>query len=93
MHKTPAILYAIMTTQEAANLWGYSRNTLSLACKEGRLPGRQSKSIWLITVADMVKYAQGRLPAEYPAEMEPALRQALREMALDRDRPAVTEPG
>jgi hypothetical protein len=71
-------LTAVITAQEAATLWGLSRNTVSDACRRGALRGRKSGRIWLVTIIDMLVYQNGRYrPEMIPAEMKPALEQAV----------------
>ena len=56
MHKNDDLdcLLAVITAQEAAQLWGLSRNAVSDACRRGALRARKSGRIWLVTVADML---------------------------------------
>ncbi len=81
MHKSEAghdCLTAVLTAQEAATLWGLSRNAVSDACRRGALRGRKSGKTWLVTVADMLEYQNGRYwPSLIPEEIKPALEQAV----------------
>jgi hypothetical protein len=71
-------LLAVITAQEAAQLWGLSRNAVSDACRRGALRARQSGQTWLVTVADMVQYQRGRYwPDAVPAELKPAFDRAI----------------
>ena len=71
-------LFAVLTAGEAATLWGLSRNAVSDACRRGALRGRQSGNTWMVTLADMLIYQRGRYwPDNMPAEMQPALEQAI----------------
>ena len=71
-------LTAVLTAQEAAALWGLSRNAISDACRRGALRGRRSGKTWLVTVRDMLVYQKGRYwPDLIPAEVKPALKEAL----------------
>jgi hypothetical protein len=71
-------LTAVMTAQEAAALWGLSRNAVSDACRRGALRGRKSGRTWLVTVMDMLVYQNGRYwPEMIPAEMKPVFEQAV----------------
>jgi hypothetical protein len=80
MHSNDAkhdCLTAVLTAQEAATLWGLSRNAVSDACRRGALRGRKSGQTWLVTVADMLAYQKGRYwPALIPEEIKPVLEQA-----------------
>lgn len=77
-------LTAVLTAQEAATLWGLSRNAVSDACRRGALRSRKSGQTWLITVADMLAYQKGRYwPARIPEALKPALEQALASMEKD----------
>lgn len=63
-------------------LWGLSRNAISEACRRGALPARRSGQTWLVTVADMLAYQDGRYwPHKWPAELRPALAAALAMLA------------
>jgi hypothetical protein len=80
MHKNDDCdaLMMVLTAQEAARLWGLSRNAVSDACRRGALRGRQSAQTWLVTVADMVRYQHGRYwPDLVPPELKPAFDRAL----------------
>lgn len=84
MHKNEVwhdCLTAVVTAQEAATLWGLSRNAVSDACRRGALRGRKSGKTWLVTVLDMLVYQKGRYwPDNVPAELKPALDQAVASM-------------
>ena len=88
MHKnedTHDCLTAVLTVQEAATLWGLSRNALSDACRRGALRGRKSGKVWLITLVDMLAYQKGRYwPDSIPDALKPALVAAL--AALEQQR-------
>ena len=74
-------LTAVITAQEAAKLWGLTRNAVSAACRRGALRGRQSGQTWLVTVADMLHYQRGRYwPDAIPKALQPALARALAQM-------------
>ena len=80
MHKNDDFdcLTAIMTAQEAAQIWGLSRNAVSDACRRGALRGRKSGKTWLVTVGDMLVYQRGRYwPDMIPVELKPAFDQAI----------------
>jgi hypothetical protein len=80
MHKNDdfACLTAVMTAQEAAQIWGLSRNAVSDACRRGALRGRKSGKTWLVTVRDMLVYQRGRYwPDMIPVELKPAFDQAI----------------
>jgi hypothetical protein len=80
MHKNDDFdcLTAVMTAQEAAQIWGLSRNAVSDACRRGALRGRKSGKTWLVTVVDMLVYQRGRYwPDMIPAELKPAFEQAI----------------
>jgi len=63
-------LNAVMTAQEAAQLWGLTRNAISDACRRGALRGRKSGQTWLVTVEDMLHYQHGRYwPDRVPEEL------------------------
>lgn len=87
MHSNEAeddCLTAVLTAQEAATLWGLSRNAVSDACRRGALRGRKSGQTWLVTVADMLVYQKGRYwPARIPEALQPALEQAVASMKKD----------
>ena len=71
-------LTAVMTAQEAAALWGLSRNAVSDACRRGALRGRKSGKVWLVTVIDILDYQDGHYrPELIPAAMKPALERAV----------------
>ena len=71
-------LTAVITAQEAAKLWGLSRNAVSSACQRGALRGRKSGQTWLVTVADMLNYQNGRFwPDRIPTDLQPAFESAL----------------
>jgi hypothetical protein len=78
-------LMAVMTAQEAAQIWRLSRNAVSDACRRGALRGRQSGQTWLITVADMLHYQRGRYwPDMIPDELRPAFNRAIANMKAGR---------
>jgi hypothetical protein len=87
MHNNEAehdCLTAVLTAQEAATLWGLSRNAVSDACRRGAIRSRKSGQTWLITVADMLVYQKGRYwPARIPEALKPALEKALGSMKQD----------
>jgi hypothetical protein len=71
-------LTAVLTAQEAATLWGLSRNAVSDACRRGALRGRKSGQTWLVTIADMLAYQRGRYwPSRIPEALKPAFEQAI----------------
>ena len=77
-------LTAVLTAQEAATLWGLSRNAVSDACRRGALRGRKSGQTWLVTVADMLAYQEGRYwPDLIPEAIQPAFEQAIASMKKD----------
>jgi hypothetical protein len=77
-------LTAVLTAQEAATLWGLSRNAISDACRRGALRGRKSGQTWLVTIADMLAYQRGRYwPSRIPEALKPALEQAVALMKED----------
>ena len=84
MHSNEAehdCLTAVLTAQEAATLWGLSRNAVSDACRRGALRGRKSGKTWLVTVSDMLDYQNGRYwPDLIPEEIKPAVEQAVASM-------------
>ncbi|MCI0562749.1 MAG: helix-turn-helix domain-containing protein [Nitrososphaera sp.] len=74
-------LTAVITVQEAATIWGLSRNAVSDACRRGALRGRKSGKTWLVTVEDMLVYQKGRYwPHKIPVEIKPALDRAVASM-------------
>ena len=80
MHKNADFdcLTAVITAQEAAQLWGLTRNAVSDACRRGALRARKSGQTWLLTVADMLTYKQGRYwPDAIPEELQPAFDRAI----------------
>jgi hypothetical protein len=80
MHKNEDFdcLTAVVTAQEAARLWGLSRNAVSDACRRGALRSRRSGQTWLLTIVDMLRYQRGRyLPDAIPEELRPAFNHAL----------------
>jgi hypothetical protein len=86
MHKNDGLdcLLAVITAQEAAQMWGLSRNAISDACRRGAIRGRRSGQTWLVTVADMLRYQHGRYwPDRVPEELWPALERALGRMQED----------
>ena len=71
-------LYTIITAQEAAKLWGLSRNAVSQACRSGALRARQSGRTWLVTIGDMLTYQRGRYyPDNIPTELQAAFDRAI----------------
>lgn len=86
MHKNndSDCLFAVITAQEAAQLWGLSRNAVSDACRRGALRSRRSGKTWLVTIEEMLRYQQGRYwPDNFPVELQPALKNALAQMKRD----------
>lgn len=84
MHKSDDFdcLTAVITAQEAAEIWGLSRNAVSDACRRGALRARKSGQTWLVTVADMLCYQRGRYwPDAIPAALKPAFDQAIAQMS------------
>ena len=84
MHKNDTFdpLFAVMTAQEAASLWGLSRNAVSDACRRGALRSRRSGNTWLVTLEDMLRYQRGRYwPDNFPTDFQPALQHALARIA------------
>lgn len=80
MHKLDSIdcLTTVITAQEAAQIWGLSRNAVSDACRRGALRGRKSGQTWLVTVVDMLMYQRGRYwPDAIPTELKPAFEQGV----------------
>lgn len=81
MHKEEdfhSCLMKVLTAQEAAVIWGLSRNTISDACRRGALRGRKSEKTWLVTIQDMLIYQKGRYwPDLIPDELLPAFKQAI----------------
>ena len=80
MHRSPDLnpLFSVITAQEAAQLWGLSRNAVSDACRRGALPARQSGRTWLVSLFDMLQYQDGRyIPDHIPPELQPAFEAAL----------------
>lgn len=74
-------LTAVLTAQEAAQIWGLSRNAISDACRRGALRGRKSGQTWLVTVEDMLVYQRGRYwPDAIPVALKPAFNQALAQL-------------
>jgi hypothetical protein len=71
-------LTAVLTAQEAADLWMLSRNAISDACRRGALRGRKSGNTWLVTVDDMLQYQKGRyFPSNIPPDLQAAFDRAL----------------
>ena len=63
----------VITAQEAARLWGLSRNAVSDACRRGAVRARRSGNTWLLTIADMLHYQRGRYwPDGIPPELQKA---------------------
>jgi hypothetical protein len=81
MHKREDLhdcLMAVITAQEAAQLWGLSRNAVSDACRRGALRARRSGKTWLVTIEDMLHYQRGRYWTDtFPPELTPALERAI----------------
>ena len=81
MHKNESshdCLTAILTAQEAALIWGLSRNAVSDACRRGALRGRKSGKTWLVTISDMLHYQKGRYwPDAIPNALRPAFEEAI----------------
>ena len=78
MTKDNDYLTSVLTSMEAAQIWGLSRNAVSDACRRGALPARKSGQTWLVTVADMLTYQKGRYwPDNIPDELRPAFDAAL----------------
>jgi hypothetical protein len=80
MHKPDDFncLTTVITAQEAAQIWGLSRNAVSDACRRGALRARKSGHTWLVTIADMLAYQRGRYwPDAVPAELQPAFDRAI----------------
>lgn len=74
-------LLTVITAQEAATLWGLTRNAVSDACRRGALRARKSGQTWLVTVADMLLYQRGRYwPHAVPEELKPAFDRAIAQM-------------
>jgi hypothetical protein len=70
-------LTTVITSQEAAQLWGLTRNAVLDAIKRGALRARQSSSVWLVTVEDMVRYKRGAYwPDNLPPELLPVVKEA-----------------
>lgn len=83
MHRSGGLdcLTAVITAQEAAQIWRLSRNAVSDACRRGALRGRKSGQTWLVTIQDMLVYQNGRhWPDTIPAELKPAFDQAISDM-------------
>ena len=83
MHKNDGLdcLFSVVTAQEAARLWGLSGNAVSDACPRGALRSRRPGKTWLVTIEDMLRYQRGPYwPDNIPAELLPALEQALARM-------------
>lgn len=77
MHNNDCLTFVI-SAQEAAQIWGLSRNAVSDACRRGALRGRKSGNTWLVTIADMLNYQRGRyFPSAIPDELRPALDRAI----------------
>jgi hypothetical protein len=77
-------LTAVLTAQEAAQLWRLTRNAVSDACRRGALRARKSGQTWLVTLADMLRYQNGRYwPDAIPDDLQPALARAIAEMNSD----------
>lgn len=71
-------LTSVITTAEAAEIWGLTRNAVTDACRNGRLRGRQSGRTWLVTLEDLIAYKHGHYwPSRIPPELQPAFERAL----------------
>jgi len=83
MHKNDACncLFTVITAQEAAQLWGLSRNAVSDACRRDALRARRSGKTWLVTIEDMLRYQRGRYwPDCIPDELTSAFDKAVAHM-------------
>lgn len=81
-------LTSVVTAQEAAALWGLTRNTVSDACRRGALRGRKSGQTWLVTLSDMLAYKRGHYwPDAIPEDLRPAFDQALARWKADQGEP------
>lgn len=83
MHKNDAYdcLFTVITAQEAAQIWGLSRNAVSDACRRGALRARRSGKTWLVTIEDMLRYQRGRYwPDSIPDELAAAFKRAVAHM-------------
>ena len=77
MHNNDCLTFVI-SAQEAAQIWGLSRNAVSDACRRGALRGRKSGQTWLVTIADMLDYQRGRYwPDNIPHDLQPSFTSAL----------------
>ena len=88
MHKKEEMdaLFGVITAQEAAQLWGLSRNAVSDACRRGALRGRKSGQTWLVTIADMLTYQNGRYnPYKIPAELQPVFEKVIADFWGDHE--------
>lgn len=75
---TSDCLTTVITASEASQIWRLNRKTVSMACKRGLLPCRQSGQTWLVTLYDMLVYRNGSYwPDMIPEELRPAFGRAL----------------
>lgn len=84
MHKSDDsdCLTTVITAQEAAEIWGLSRNAISDACRRGALRARKSGQTWLVTIDDMLHYQRGRYwPDAIPTALKPAFDRAIAQMS------------
>lgn len=71
-------LTAVITVQEAAQLWDLSRNAVNDACQRGALRARHSGKTWLVTIEDMLHYQRGRYWTDtFPPKLTSALGRAI----------------
>lgn len=77
-HSSHTCLTSVITAQEAAQLWGLSRNAVSDACRRGALPARKSGRTWLVTLVDMMIYQDGRyIPQNIPDDLQESFEVAI----------------
>ena len=60
-------LLEVFSSREAAELWGYSENTVTQWCNRGRFEGheaRKSGKVWLVTHDGMVRLTGKSLKSE-----------------------------
>jgi hypothetical protein len=71
-------LSEVLTTAEAARFWHLTRNAITMAARNGRLPARPAGGkAWLVTVGGMVEYQRGRwYPDLLPERFHEAARAA-----------------
>lgn len=84
MHKSDDFdcLITVITAQEAAEIWGLSRNAVSDACRRGALRARKSGQTWLVTIDDMLHYQRGRYwPDAIPTALKPTFDRAIAQMS------------